>query len=100
MKTKTKTKTKTMTNTMTMTKTKVSAKTKMSAKSKSYPKMPTGEQTRARAASGDDGVMFDPSLWKLAATGNVLRKVAAAGEEGSAGSAASRADLVALLQAA
>jgi hypothetical protein len=62
--------------------------------------MPTGVQTRARAASGDDGVVFDPAMWELDPTGNVLRKVAAADEEGSAGTAASRADLVALLQAA
>jgi hypothetical protein len=62
--------------------------------------MPTGVQTRARAASGDDVLVFDPALWELDPTGNVLRKVAAAGEEGSAGTAASRADLAALLQAA
>jgi hypothetical protein len=51
---------------------------------KSYQKMPTGVQTRARAASGDDGAvfdLFDPALWELDSTGNVLRKVAAAGEE-------------------
>jgi hypothetical protein len=42
---------------------------------KSYPKMPTGVQTRARAASGDDGVVFDPALWELDPTGNVLGKV-------------------------
>jgi hypothetical protein len=45
-------------------------------------------------------VVFDPALWELDPTGNVLRKVAAAGEEGSARTASSRADLVALLQAA
>jgi hypothetical protein len=53
-------------------------------KAKSYPKMPTGVQTRARAASGDDGAVFDlidPVLWELDPTGNILRKVAAAGEE-------------------
>jgi hypothetical protein len=72
-------------------------------KAKSYPKMPTGVQTQARAASGDDGAvfdLFDLALWELDPTGNVLRKAAAAGEEGSTGTAASRADLVALLQAA
>jgi hypothetical protein len=72
-------------------------------KAKSYPKMPTGVQTRARAASGDDDAvfdLFDPASWELDPTGNLLRKVAAAGEEGSTGTAASRADLVALLQAA
>jgi hypothetical protein len=67
---------------------------------KRYSKMPTGVQTRARAASGDYGVVFDPALLKLDPTGNVLGKVAAAGEEGSAGTAASRSDLMALLQAA
>jgi hypothetical protein len=72
-------------------------------KAKSYPKMSTGMQTRARAASGDDGAvfdLFDPALWELDPTGNVLRKVAAAGEEESTGTAASRAYLVALMQAA
>jgi hypothetical protein len=59
--------------------------------------MPTGVQTRARAASEDDGVVSDPSLWDLDPTGNVLRKVvAAAGEEGSTGTAATRADLAAV----
>jgi hypothetical protein len=67
---------------------------------KTKMKMPTGMQTRARAASGDDNVIFDPALWELDPTGNVLRRVAAAGEEGSVGTAASRADLVAFLQAA
>jgi hypothetical protein len=62
--------------------------------------MPTGVQNRARAARGDDCVVFDPALWELDPTRNVLRKVAAAGEEGSAGTASSRPDLVALLQAA
>jgi hypothetical protein len=62
--------------------------------------MLTGVQTRDWAASGDDGVVFYPALWELDPTGNVLRKDAAAGEEGSAGTAASRTDLVALLQAA
>jgi chromosome segregation ATPase len=65
--------------------------------------MPTGVQTRARGASGDDGAvfdLFDPALWELDPTGNVLKKVAAAGEEASTGTATSRADLVALLQAA
>jgi hypothetical protein len=77
--------------------------TKVITKAKSYPKMPTGVQTRARAVSGDDGVvsdLFDPALWELYPTGNALRKVAAAGKKGSTGTAASRADLVALLQAA
>jgi hypothetical protein len=69
-------------------------------RTKTKTKMPTGVQTRARAASGDDGVVFDPALWKLDPTRNVLRKVAAAGEKSSAGTAASRADLVALLQEA
>jgi hypothetical protein len=70
-------------------------------KTTSYAKMPTGVQTWARAASVDDDVMFDPPLWELDPTGNFLRKVAAAaGKEGSTGAAASRADLVALLQAA
>jgi hypothetical protein len=76
--------------------------TKVITKAKSYPKMPTGVQIRARAASGDDGAvfdLFDPALWELDPTGNGLRKVAA-GEEGSTGTAASRADLVAFLQAA
>jgi hypothetical protein len=45
-------------------------------------------------------VVFDPALWELDPTGNVLRKVAAAAEKGSTGTAASRADMVALLQAA
>jgi hypothetical protein len=72
----------------------------MITKTKSNPKMPIGVQTRARAARGDDGVIFDPALWELDPTGNILRMMAAAGEEGSAGTAASRADLVALLQAA
>jgi hypothetical protein len=45
-------------------------------------------------------VVFDPAWWERDPTGNVLRKVAAAGEEGSAGTAASRAYLVAFLQAA
>jgi hypothetical protein len=58
--------------------------------------MPTGVHTRARAASGDDGAVFD----LFDPTGNVVRKVAAAGEEGSTVTAASRADLMALLQAA
>jgi hypothetical protein len=40
---------------------------------------------------------FDQALWELDPTGNVLRKVAAAGEKGSTGTAALRADLVALL---
>jgi hypothetical protein len=75
-------------------------KTKVISKTKSYPKMPTGVQTRALVASGDDGVVFDPGLWDLDPTGNVLRKVVAAGEECSAETAASRADMVALLQAA
>jgi hypothetical protein len=39
-------------------------------------------------------------LWDLDPTRNVLRKVVAAGEECSAETAASRADMVALLQAA
>jgi hypothetical protein len=39
-------------------------------------------------------------LWELDPAGNVLRKVAAAGEEGSTGTTASRANLVALLQGA
>jgi hypothetical protein len=39
-------------------------------------------------------------LWELDLTGNVLRKVEAGGEEDSAGTTGSRADLVALLQAA
>jgi hypothetical protein len=74
----------------------------VNTKAKNYPKMPTGVQTRARAANGDDGAVFnlsDPALWELDSTGNVLRKVAAAGEEGSTGTAASRADVMALLQA-
>jgi hypothetical protein len=35
---------------------------KTMTKTKNYPKMLTGLQTRARAASGDDGVVFDPAL--------------------------------------
>jgi hypothetical protein len=45
-------------------------------------------------------VVFDPALWKIDQTGNILRKVKAAGEEAGAGTADSRADLVTLLQAA
>jgi hypothetical protein len=78
-------------------------KTKTKTEAKSYPKMPTGVQTRARAASGDDGAvfdLFDPALWGLDPTGNVLRKVAAASEGGITGTAASRADLMSLLRPA
>jgi hypothetical protein len=45
-------------------------------------------------------VEFRGFTWELDPTGNVLRSVAAAGEEGSTGTAASREDLIALLQAA
>jgi hypothetical protein len=62
--------------------------------------MPNGVQIWTRSASGDDGVVFDPALWELDLTGNVLRELAAAEEEGSAGAAASRADLMALPQVA
>jgi hypothetical protein len=69
-------------------------------KTKSYPKRPIGVQTWALAAIGDDSVVSDPALWELDPTGNVLTKMAAAGEKQSTGTAASRADVVALLQAA
>jgi hypothetical protein len=69
-------------------------------KTKRYLKMPSVERTRARSASRDDGVGFDPAWWELDPTGNVLRKVAASGEDVSAGTAATHADLVALLQLA
>jgi hypothetical protein len=62
--------------------------------------MPSGVRTRARPACGDDGGGFDPALWVLDPTGNVLSKMAASGEDASAGTAATRAELVALLQAA
>jgi hypothetical protein len=56
-------------------------KTKVITKTKIYPKMPTGVQTRARATSGDDGVIFDPAVLELDPTGNVLTKVPTDGEE-------------------
>jgi hypothetical protein len=47
-------------------------------------------QTRARAANRENGVVFDPgpAFCELDPRRNVLRKVAAAGEERSMGAAA------------